>query len=392
VRELRQLFTVLFATLAKPAYASANTISCDAEMILTGTGDAKAARMLASFARAPNGFNTIRLIAASAVILSHSFVLTAATEPLAWLTNHQTTIGELSVAAFFLISGFLIPASLDRGSLGRYAVKRIRRIMPGLIAAVLICAFVLGPLLTSLPLGEYLRHSTTWRFIGNIAFLPTGYDLPGVYQANPLPAVNGSLWSLKFEMGCYIMVPVLLAVSRFRKAAVIAAWVASFPVARILGSDASGVFYFVYQFAALFRFFGMGMALYLFADRIPVRTSWGWIALALTMLAAFTPVFMEVAAIAGCYALVVFAYSCSDRFRQLTEKGDISYGVYVYAFPIQQLLVPLSLSVGGASYAWAINSAATAPVVALAGLASWLWVEKPAIKSRGKVLAAGSVS
>ena len=347
-------------------------------------GDPTPPQVLASFANTGNGFDTIRLLAASAVILSHSFHLTGLAEPLALVTGGQTTIGGLAVSAFFFISGYLIPGSLDRGTLTRFAVKRARRIMPALVVAVLVCAFALGPLLTTLPARDYLASSATWRFVGNAAFLAEGYDLPGVFSGNPVQAANGSLWSLKYEMACYIGVPILFALLRLRKLAVALAWLGSFAVARLLPDDAAGVAYHINQLAELFRFFGTGMMLYLFADRVAIRAAWAWLALALWLASAFTPFFVEIAALAGSYALIVFSYLCSDRFKAITARGDISYGVYVYAFPIQQMLIPLSLgaSAWGISLAWLANTMLAWPLAALAGLASWLLVERPALNYR----------
>ncbi len=333
-------------------------------------------RTLSSLTGEPNGFNTIRLVAASAVIFSHAFPLTGLDEPLKQFTG-QATFGDLAVAAFFLISGMLVTASFDKGDIARYTMHRLRRIMPGLIASVAVSAIVFGAVFTKLPVGEFITHPDTIRFLGNALFLPVGYDLPGVFLDNPMRAVNGSLWSLKYEMACYVFVPIALALARLRKPAVIAAWLASFVIARMIPDNTTGPSYMIDMTADLFRYYGTGMLLYLFADRAVIRRDWAWIALLLFAGSAFTPFLEEVAATAGAYALVSFAYMCGARFRNLTAKGDISYGVYVYAFPIQQALVPLSLSF---AWPWLVNMLLALPLVAVAGLASWLLVERPALK------------
>lgn len=338
--------------------------------------------MLADFDMRDNGFDTIRLIAAYAVIVSHAFPLTDTPEPLFELTGQ--TIGSLAVCIFFMISGYLIPASLIRGTLWRYVVKRARRIMPALIAAVLICAFVLGPLATTLALPAYLASLETWRFVGNILFLPVGYDLPGVFEGHPIEAVNGSLWSLKFEVACYVFVPIAMAIAGFRKLAVIGALAASFVIVQVVDPQGGGGRYHVHMLAYLFQFYGVGMLFFLFADRIPVLNGAAWAALAITVASAFTPFFTQVAAILGSYALIVFAYRSPQWFRKVTASGDISYGVYVYAFPIQQLLVPVTIGfvLGGAEAGWLANAAITLPLVSIAGVASWLLIEKPALTYR----------
>lgn len=344
-----------------------------------------AAPKLGSFPGAQNGFNTIRLIAAFAVIISHAFPINGELEPIARLTG-QTTIGGLAVYAFFVVSGFLIPQSLDRGTLARYVEKRARRIMPALVAAVALCAFVLGPVMTTLDPAAYFTDPQLFNFLGNAIFLPVQYGLPGVFGANPTAAVNGSLWSLKYEVACYVLVPFLMAVVPLRKVGVIVVTLASFAVARALGEDASGVIYLIQQMALLFMFYGAGILIILFKDQIPVRASYAWIAAALVVLAGATPFFVEAAAIFGSYALIAFAYLSPQGFRDVTKRGDISYCVYVYAFPVQQLLAPLTVgfAVGGMSAGWLANSMIAYPIVAVLGALSWMLVEKPAITSGKK--------
>lgn len=346
------------------------------------TGSAgKQARVpvLSQFDMRDNGFDTIRLIAAFAVIFSHGFPLTGMAEPLEQLTGQS--LGSLAVCVFFMISGYLIPASLVRGSLFRYARKRAQRILPALAAAVLVCALILGPIISSLPLASYFAASGTWVFLGNMIFLPVGFDLPGVFEENPSAAVNGSLWSLKFEVACYVFVPIAMALVQFRKAVVITALIASFALARLTDPNAGGVMYYIHTLAYLYQFYGIGMLFFLFADRIPVSKPAGWIALTLTVLSAFTPFFTECAATFGSYALIVFSYHSPKWFRSVTARGDISYGVYVYAFPIQQLLVPATVGtvIMGVQADWLANALITLPLASAAGVVSWILIEKPAI-------------
>ena len=349
--------------------------------------------MLSQLDARDNSFDTIRLFAAYAVIFSHAFPLNDQPEPLIALTG-QMGIGTLAVCIFFLISGYLIPASLERSTLSQYAIKRARRILPALIAAVLICAFVLGPIATSLPLTAYLTDLGTWRFLGNIGFLPVGYSLPGVFAGNPLEAVNGSLWSLKFEVACYFFVPIAMAVLPLRKTVVIVTVIASFVLARVIDPEWANGAYYVQKLAFLFQFYGMGMLFFLFAGRIPVSTPFAWASLAIATASAFTPLFVEAMAIFGSYAVMVFAYRSPAAFKHLTRRGDISYGVYVYAFPIQQLLVPITMgyTFAGMQSGWLVNTVLTLPLVSIAGILSWILIEKPALLYRRKPRAEASFS
>jgi peptidoglycan/LPS O-acetylase OafA/YrhL len=335
---------------------------------------------LQSRAHKENGFDTIRLIAAALVLVSHSYPIATgsnANEPLMLLTRGQSTLGDLSVGIFFFISGLLISNSFDASrTLGSFVRKRVLRIMPALVVVCLLIVCVLGPLFTILPLQTYFAGA--WRFMANAVFLPTAPNLPGVFQGHPMTAVNGSLWSLKFEVACYAGTALLLAFASGRTALAVGLWIASFIVSGALngGRDEPGLLYYVGTMANLYRYFGMGVVCFVFRDRVVLRKDWAWIAAALSVAAVLTPLFLDAAAIFGCYALLVFAYECPAWFRKVTAKRDISYGTYVYAFPIQQM----SLGVVGSS-PWLLTAMAM-PLTFLAALASWLLVEKPALKRK----------
>lgn len=331
-----------------------------------------------------NAFNTIRLLAAIAVIFSHAYEMTGQEEPLKAFTR-QATIGQIAVAAFFVISGFLISTSFDRSRFASFVEKRARRIMPGLIVAVLVTAVVMGPLVTALAPGAYFTAKGTWQFLGHAVFLPVSYDLPGVFAGHPTSTANGSLWSLKFEVACYGGVVALLLFERLRKPATLLAWLASFAIAgpygELVPTGTSGAEFYIVLLASLFRFFGAGMVAYLFARHIKLDRLWGWLAVALCIGAAYTPLFVEALALAGAYALLVFAYEAPAWFRDLTATGDISYGVYVYAYPIQQLVAPTALGLAAATTLPAplLDSLLALPPVMFAGVLSWILVEKPMI-------------
>lgn len=325
-----------------------------------------------------NGFNTIRLFAATAVLFSHAFALTGFAEPLSTLPS-GTTLGTLSVAVFFIVSGFLISMSFERGTLSTFIEKRVRRIMPALVVAVTLSVLLLGLVWTTLSTTTYLTSAGTWKYLMNFLFLPAPLTLPGVFESNLSPAVNGSLWTLKFEVACYGLVVLTLAAKRLRVPLVIALWLGSFAVARLLPENSEGVFFYAERLAFLFRFFGSGMLLYLFRSSIPMRKDWALAAFALLAGSAFTPAFPEIAATAGAYWLMFFAFYCPAWFRDITRNGDLSYGVYVYAFPFQQIFVPISMGTG---IPWLTNIALSLPLTMLAGLLSWKLIEKPMIRRR----------
>lgn len=336
-----------------------------------------------------NAFDTIRLLAAMSVIVSHSFLITRGsnvTEPLHRLTSGQSSIGGLAVGVFFTISGLFIAASFDRSSSAfEFVRKRALRIMPALIVVVTLSALVLGAIKTTLPLSQYLVSRGTWAYFANAAFLPNDQMLPGVFASHTLHFVNGSTWTLKFEVMCYAFVGFVMMTGRIKRPLVVAAWVMSFVITLAFpaSEQASGAMYYVLTGAKLFRFFGAGAVMYLYRDKVPIHTGLATAGLVLAVLAAMTPLFLEASALFGSYTIIVFGYRAPGWFRQLTERGDISYGVYVYGWPIQQLVWPIGV---GHPAHWAINTAIALPLAMLAGLASWLLVEKPALRFKGRFM------
>ena len=328
-----------------------------------------------SAGRAGNGYNRIRLIAALLVLFSHAFPITGAVEPLERL-GLDTSLGLLSVAAFFVISGVLISASYERSQLARFVEKRVMRIMPALAVSVLLCVFLLGPLLTRSP--DYFSQGQTWAYLGRAVFFPTAHELPGLFADHPNTAVNGSLWSLLYEVICYVGVAMALCF-RAKKLLVIGAWLMSFALARAIPEDAGGGLYYVRTLAELFRFFGAGMLLYLYRDRIPIRADIGLGAALLVLAGAFTPVFEEVCAVAGSYAVIALAYLWKPL--QSSSETDFSYGVYIYAFPVQQAVYQL---VGGN---WAVNILVALPITLGLAALSWYLVERPAMRLNWKAKA-----
>ncbi len=337
-------------------------------------------KTLKEFRDSPNSLDSIRLVCAVMVIFSHGFPLTDNPEPLSVLTG--SSLGHLGVCVFFVVSGYLIPQSFDKGSLKRFISNRAVRILPGLAVAVAFCVFVIGPLYTTLPVGAYFADRATWAFLGQAFFLPTGTVLPGVFADNPGHSVNGSLWTLRFEAACYAFVAIVGILARHRTAVVVLALAFSFPLARMVDPDAGGLQYYIGNGAVLYRYFGMGTLLYIFADRIPVARTAMYACYAIVAVSAFTPFFTEACAIFGSYAVLATAYLVTGHFASFTGKGDISYGIYIYAYPIQQVLVPVSIGALGAKLAPYVNALLTLPFVAALAILSWMYVEKPSLRRK----------
>ena len=166
-------------------------------------------------ARPTNNFDALRLGAALAVLASHSVPLSYGNnewEPVWRASQHQATLGHLSVAVFFVISGYLITASYARRpDPVRFVGARVLRLLPGLAVMLALVTVVAGLLLTTLPLADYFASPATLRFfVGNLSVFAFTANLPGVFGSNPFPsAVNGSLWTLAYEVECYAAVLLL---------------------------------------------------------------------------------------------------------------------------------------------------------------------------------------
>ena len=158
-------------------------------------------------ARHANNLDFLRFLAAGLVIIGHCFAfLGIRRDPLVELTGYQG-FSSLGVNFFFFISGMLITRSwLITPSPPAFWVKRCLRIFPGLVVAVLFCVLIVGPMATDLPMASYFSHRDTYRFLWNCLWPDRFFFLPGVFEHHPNAAVNGSLWTLPYELCCYLIV------------------------------------------------------------------------------------------------------------------------------------------------------------------------------------------
>ena len=158
--------------------------------------------------RSPNNFDLIRFLASSLVLFSHSFplVLNARSEPLSLLSDGQYNGGRLAVIIFFILSGFLITSSWDaRRNLQGFIFSRILRIFPALVV-VLILSIVFSALITTADGSSFLKSSLIY-FIKNVTLYKGKFDIDGVFLNNPYgAAINGSLWTLRHEFTCYLVI------------------------------------------------------------------------------------------------------------------------------------------------------------------------------------------
>lgn len=327
-----------------------------------------------------NNLNLIRFIAAVMVILNHSYPLSGGPEcvdSLYYLTRGQTTFGNLAVCIFFFFSGFLINKTAHKGKSG-YSFFRARclRIFPCLVVIVTLCAFVLGPSVTTYGLKEYWSSSKTYQYLLNIVFIPR-HSLPGVFETNIYgSAVNGALWTLGVEFLCYIVCYVLwkMGLSEENRMKYLI-----FPFLAI---------YFVLYYIALAEslslqaalracgVFYCGMVYYTYREFIQINRLAVFLCGVGLLLSAAIHLYDIGLLFCIPYILTYLAFGTRIKWGGFGEKAEISYGIYLCAFPIQQTITMLF----GGSMIPLLNFFMTLPLALIGGLLLNVFVEKPLIR------------
>ncbi len=336
----------------------------------------KTPTIVAAMERPYDNFALIRLGLALAVVVSHAFSVTTGVvsdEPLAAM---GFTLGEHAVNGFFAVSGFLVTMSYDRRGWRDYVIARTLRIAPGFIVATLIVALVFGAALTRLPVAEYWRDPGLWRFItATLTTFKSSAVLPGVFEANPFKFPIGTVWTLKYEVLCYVGVLLLGLSGLLRLRMVVLILVAELFCA-VAGLDAvrpdapKGL----QTMLRLPLVFFLGSLLYLWRDRVH---------LSIRVLASLTIATALLRDTFLCKALLFTAESYGVLWLALTSgllhsaldlKSDFSYGTYLYGWPVQQALHQLFPTASALS----LLGPSLVLTLAIAAL-SWFLVERPAL-------------
>jgi peptidoglycan/LPS O-acetylase OafA/YrhL len=290
-----------------------------------------------------NNLDLVRVIVATMVIWSHSFALIYGNdilEPI-YRVLKITYAGELGVNIFFFISGLLVTNSiLKKKSAGKFVISRFFRIFPALFVLIVVTVFIAGPVVTNLSAQEYFAHEGTWIYFIRNLYLNITYQLPGCFQNNIWPNdVNGSLWSLTFEVACYVFILSVFLLARNHKRlfnTVIAIilllsiipnryLLAFFDRSYIIGTTSIACF----AFGALFA---------VNQDRIKVDYK---LFLGLCLLVLLSWRYVNVIRILFPFTISVFMlYFSTDKYvMKLRPRYDISYGLYIWHFLIQQIIV-----------------------------------------------------
>lgn len=331
-----------------------------------------------------NNLNLIRFLCATGVIFSHSWILQGVLDP-AERYLRSCSLGDMAVRSFFFLSGYLILKSGLRGSdAGDFVIARALRILPALIVAIFACVFVLGPIVSILSVRAYFSSPETWVFLREMILYRTNDVLPGVFMQNIIHSVDGVLWTLPLEWSMYMVVLTACLISRPKSF-----WMRS-PLkntALVLGAFALLMQMMPFEHGPHARswvtYFALGSGCYLLRRFIPLSVlvalllAGGDLALIGTHGTLADIGTRLIPCILG-YFLLTFGFHPSALFRSFLRLGDYSYGLYIFAFPIQQTAITY---VRGFWMIFAISY----PISLLMAIASWRYVEKPCLSLRSKL-------
>lgn len=325
-----------------------------------------------------NNFDAIRLVAAASVIAGHAWPLTGTPSPPA---VGGIAIFHLAVFVFFSLSGYLVGTSWVRDSRPRsFLIRRASRIFPALILVVTLTILVVGPVATRLSLPAYFGSPATWGYFQNVTLVAT-YDLPGVFEHLPRPVVNGSLWTLGPEFVCYLAVlalgVALWAIRPQRRPLVAAALFIGLAATLALLSIVPDLIpRDIQPTTEAMTFFALGAALaQLRMPQVPI-----WPAFALALVWALGVLLTDVPDLVWCwialpYIVLAIGSASTPIVRRVGRFGDFSYGLYLWGFPVQQLVL---LALPG--LALALDIVVVLLLAGVVAVISWRFVEAPALR------------
>jgi len=337
-----------------------------------------------------NNFHLMRLIFAVSVVWTHAVAMLSSSQN---ILGHivRIDIGGTAVHAFFIVSGFLVVQSaINSRSTVDYFLKRCLRIFPGLFVALFMLAFVAGPLMTKMDLREYFTIGKTdpfsyvWK---NLTGYPHNvWTLQDIFSNNRKNDANGSLWTLKHELAMYLIIGILLAARLIKKRWAIVVTFLIFSIGVIA--------YYVYGwqpftervvrywvldvwvYSGFIRegfFFMSGAMLYTFRDKIPVNNYLFTVSLfGLAVCIVFNK---ELLGMCLFLPYIVIRLCMYDKFSSFQKHGDFSYGIYIYHFPIIQIILSTNPN-------WSVPQLFlfSGFITFCVAYLSWHYIEKPSLK------------
>lgn len=317
---------------------------------------------LSAFDPRDNGITAARLALALTVVVSHSVARGGfGLEPLVVESHGHVSLGFLAVIGFFTLSGFLLARSRERTPLLAFIRNRCLRILPGYWVALLFGALVAAPLGAALAGDRVELEAALQYVVSNVALLGDSASAP-VQPAFGGGPVNGSLWTLGIEALAYLVL-VAVPVRWLRPVAV--AELTLLSAVWAVGPSIQGAE------TILLLAFAFGVCAWLWRDRLPMSLlslALAWTVAAVALLVGLVPI-----------AVILIGYGALGlAWLPIRLQRDLSYGVYIFAYPIQQVLAVAGVPTLGLG----VMIAASIGIVLPLALASWTFVERPALSLR----------
>ncbi|WP_161494837.1 acyltransferase family protein [Bradyrhizobium canariense] len=335
----------------------------------------------------PSGFDYLRITLAICVVIIHTGTTGYGIEGnnFFWETALRG-ISKMVVPMFFALSGFLVAGSLERSNtLTMFVGLRIIRIFPALTVEVLLSALILGPIFTNLTLWNYFSDPLFFKYLLNVTGHVSFY-LPGVFTSNLEKTVNSQLWTVPFELYCYLTLSGLIVIGLRKRGSLV--------LFGVVGMAVFSVAYAVYKRGdewyllskaipglSLVSTFLAGVALHLYRDKVRWSAEYG-LASAIICYAGFQFVpGVDFFVFVPLAYLTVWMGLLNPPRNFFIEGADYSYGVYLYSFPIQQMVA----SFGSFYRQWFISLPISLTITTVFAAFSWHLIEKPFL-SQKKIL------
>ena len=326
----------------------------------------------------------LQLALALCVMFGHSFALgDGSTEYLAKITYGRISIHGLALGFFFFLSGFLCTESYRSSGVLVFSLKRILRILPVVAVATIMGAFVIGPLVTNWTIKDYIFHSQTRDYLWNAALLmPVRFLLPGVFDGNAFPGINGCLWVIPWQMLCYIFTAVIGVLGLLKKKCATLllcalSWSGYYVYCSLVENSPAYYSGNIYSVLKLFCFYISGI---LFADFykievcIAIKTAF-FICGVLILSTHFFDIGMVIV------GTLLISYLLRAH-KIIITPPPISFGIFVFGFPIQQLI---TYAFGGRVNHW-MNFILSVPVSILVAGLCYRYIEQPCKRFHGELM------
>ena len=327
------------------------------------------------------GFDYLRILLSIGVLVFHSVALATGSDAAVW-TGPYRFFPATILPMFFALSGFLVTGSLQRVKLHQFVTLRLIRLLPALAVEITLSTLIIGVLVTTLPFSAYIDNPMTWKYFLNIVGY-IHYWLPGVFDSNIYPKVmNGQLWTIPFEFECYFSLIVLSLISLVKRRRLfvfavfgfcLLATIYTFLTHRgiVLDNHVPG--------RMLVASFLAAVAIYLYKDNLPLSHLGGVLSL---LVAVILLQYLEL-----CY-LAPFPVAYATVWIGLMRLppipfGDLSYGVFLFHFPVEQTLMHVFPGIQD----WWLLTLITLPLTAVFAWMSWTFVEHPILRRKKQILA-----